>query len=209
MKTIGQFRGIVLSEESEYSKFDVLIRAGLANKAQIQRIHKILSKMEEERPVFSNADRMIMQNLFNRMVELLSNNKQIFTQARRAVHEDVELEEAVKENEDSEKIPASGPPMILVLKRKYIRNMSNNIRIALYYNDKLKKFFSVPYTSYGSVDLAATLQAEDVVRSDDIVIPDDMMELYQSLDEENKKVFVEMLQDEDSLKQLLEFTSAK
>lgn len=203
MKTIGQFRGIVLSEESEYSKFDILVRAGLANKAQIQRIHKILSKMEEERPVFSNADRVIMQNLFNRMVELLSNNKQIFTQARKAVHEDVELEEAVKENEDSEKIPASGPPMILILKRKYIRNMSNNIRIALYYNDKLKKFFSVPYSSSGSVDLTASLQAED------IVIPDDMMELYQSLDEENKKVFVEMLQDEDSRKQLLAFASIK
>jgi hypothetical protein len=144
-----------------------------------------------------------MQNLFNRMVELLSNNKQIFTQARKAVHEDVELEEAVKENEDSEKIPASGPPMILILKRKYIRNMSNNIRIALYYNDKLKKFFSVPYSSSGSVDLTASLQAED------IVIPDDMMELYQSLDEENKKVFVEMLQDEDSRKQLLAFASIK
>lgn len=203
MKTLGSFRRTYITEEQDYSKFDVLVRAGLANKAQIQRIHKILSKMEEERPVFSNADRVIMQNLFNRMVELLSNNKQIFTQARKAVHEDVELEEAVKENEDSEKIPASGPPMILILKRKYIRNMSNNIRIALYYNDKLKKFFSVPYSSSGSVDLTASLQAED------IVIPDDMMELYQSLDEENKKVFVEMLQDEDSRKQLLAFASIK
>lgn len=203
MKTLGSFRRTYITEEQDYSKFDILVRAGLANKAQIQRIHKILSKMEEERPVFSNADRVIMQNLFNRMVELLSNNKQIFTQARKAVHEDVELEEAVKENEDSEKIPASGPPMILILKRKYIRNMSNNIRIALYYNDKLKKFFSVPYSSSGSVDLTASLQAED------IVIPDDMMELYQSLDEENKKVFVEMLQDEDSRKQLLAFASIK
>jgi len=200
MKTIGQIRGSLIEDTSEYSKFDVLIRAGLANKAQLQRIHKILSKMEEERPVFTNADRMIMQNLFNRMVDLLSNNKQIFTQARRAVREDVELDEAVKEIEETDKIPASGPPMILILKRKYIRNMSNNIRIALYYNDKLKKYFSIPYTASGSVDLTPSFQAEE------IVIPDDMMDLYQSLDEENQKVFVEMIQDEEQYQRLKSFT---
>ena len=75
MKNLQEFRTIV-EEESDYSKFDMLVRAGLANKAQLQRIHKILDKMKEERPVFNNADRMILQNLFNKMVDLISNNKQ-------------------------------------------------------------------------------------------------------------------------------------
>jgi hypothetical protein len=39
--------------------------------------------------------RMILQNLFNKMVDLISTNKQIFQQTRRAVREDVELEESV------------------------------------------------------------------------------------------------------------------
>jgi len=90
MKSLEDFKKILLEEEkSDYSKFDMLVRAGLANKAQIQRIHKILDKMGEEKPNFSPADRMIVQNLFNKMVDLITNNKQIFQQTRRAVREDI------------------------------------------------------------------------------------------------------------------------
>lgn len=89
MKSLLEFKSIVEEEKSDYSKFDALVRAGLANKAQMNRIHKILDKMGEERPQFNTADREIMRNLFNRMVDLVS-SKQIFTQARRAVREDVQ-----------------------------------------------------------------------------------------------------------------------
>ena len=90
MKSLLEFKSIVEEEKSDYSKFDTLVRAGLANKAQMQRIHKILDKMGEEKPQFNNADKMIIQNLFNKMVDLISNNKQINMQARRAVKEDIE-----------------------------------------------------------------------------------------------------------------------
>ena len=89
MKSLVEFKFIVEEEKSDYSKFDALVRAGLANKAQIQRIHKILDKMGEERPNFNNADKMIIQNLFTKMVNLISNNKQINQQARRAVKENI------------------------------------------------------------------------------------------------------------------------
>jgi hypothetical protein len=46
MKSLLDFKTIVEEEKSDYSKFDMLVRAGLANKAQIQRIHKILEKMQ-------------------------------------------------------------------------------------------------------------------------------------------------------------------
>jgi hypothetical protein len=103
MKSLQEFK--ILTEESDYAKFDMLVRAGLANKAQIQRIHKILDKMKEERPVFNNADRMILQNLFNKMVDLITSNKQIFQQTRRAVRE--ELEERIIDTTDY-KIGPSG-----------------------------------------------------------------------------------------------------
>jgi len=57
MKSLQDFKTLVEEEKSDYSKFDMLVRAGLANKAQIQIIHKILDKMQEEKPVFNNADR--------------------------------------------------------------------------------------------------------------------------------------------------------
>jgi hypothetical protein len=154
MKSLLDFKTIVEEEKSDYSKFDMLVRAGLANKAQIQRIHKILDKMQEEKPVFNNADRMILQNMFNKMVDLISNNKQIFTQARRAVKEDVDAIEAETLNESGD---AKDPPYILLLKRKAIRIYPDGTKVALYHNKQLDKYFSVPYGP--GVD--AAIQAEE------------------------------------------------
>jgi hypothetical protein len=198
MKSLQEFKHeptIVEEEKSDYSKFDMLVRAGLANKAQIQRIHRILDKMQEERPVFNNADRMILQNLFNKMVDIISNNKQIFQQTRRVVREELdesmldtvdyklapsgrkvrahrvkvgdevygkEKEEPVKEEYTSltEQKMKGDPAPVLVLKRKAIRLFPNGTRIALYYNDKLSKYFSVPYSTDRDID--APIQAEEV-----------------------------------------------
>ena len=188
MKSLEEFK--LLTEESDYAKFDMLVRAGLANKAQLQRIHKILDKMKEDRPVFNNADRMILQNLFNKMVDLISNNKQIFQQTRRAVRE--ELEEKIIDTADFKISPTTGrkvrahrikvgdeidlemkeefeiteetadlpkdPPFVLVLKRKAIRLFPNKVKMALYYNQKLDKYFSIPY---GPNVSSTPLQAEE------------------------------------------------
>ena len=195
MKSLEDFRTIVEEEKSDYSKFDMLVRAGLANKAQLQRIHRILEKMKEDRPVFNNADRMILQNLFNKMVDLISNNKQIFQQTRRAVRE--ELEEGIHDTADY-KISPSGrkvrahrikigdveytkedfeiveatdeipddPPFVLMLKRKAIRMYPNKTKVALYYNQKLDKYFTIPYGK--GVD--SPLQAEEVEQIEEAVM---------------------------------------
>jgi hypothetical protein len=194
MKSLDDFRTLVEEEKSDYSKFDMLVRAGLANKAQLQRIHRILDKMKEDRPVFNNADRMILQNLFNKMVDLISTNKQIFQQTRRAVREDVELDEAeldtidykigpsgrkvrahrikvgdeVKEEFEiiDEAVDVEDPPFVLMLKRKAIRLYPNKTKVALYYNQKLDKYFSIPYGP--KVD--APLQAEEVEQIEEAVM---------------------------------------
>jgi hypothetical protein len=156
MKSLLEFKSIVEEEKSDYSKFDVLVRAGLANKAQMQRIHKILDKMHEEKPQFNNADKMILQNLFNKMVDLISNNKAINMQARRAVKEDedfIEMEQLDEQN------PGPTPPYVLLLKRKAIRLYPDGTKIALYYNKQINKFFSVPYDT----PTGAAIQAEEVV----------------------------------------------
>jgi hypothetical protein len=188
MKNLQDFRQLVEEEKSDYSKFDMLVRAGLANKAQLARIHRILDKMQEERPQFNNADKMILQNLFNKMIDIISNNKQIFQKTRQAVREEVELQEVelytadykvgpsgrkvrahrfkvgdapVKEEVEIEEatleIP-DDPPFVLVLKRKAIRMYPNRTKIALYYNQKLDKYFSIPYG--GGID--SPVQAEEV-----------------------------------------------
>lgn len=203
MKSLLEFKSIVEEEKQDYSKFDALVRAGLANKAQLARIHKILDKMGEERPQFNNADREIMRNLFNRMVNLISNNKQIFGKARQAVRE--ELEEARADNVGSAFPLVPEPPAVLVVKRKAVRLYPDGTRVALYWSDKLKKYFSVPYGP--AIDSA--IQAEEYIREliecEELLLNDgnvvslneetkrQIIETYSRLDESNKEVFWQSL----------------
>lgn len=160
MKSIKDFRPQLVEEEkSDYSKFDVLVRAGLANKAQMQRIHSILDRMQEEKPSFSNADRAIIQNLFNRMVDLISNNKQINMQARRSIKEEVDQIDEVRSSDSP-----NDPPYVLVLRRKAIRLYPDGGRVALYYTPQVDKYFSVPY-GFGA---DTVVQAEEVESIDEL-----------------------------------------
>jgi hypothetical protein len=192
MKLLKEFKEdpLIEEEKSDFSRFDTLVRAGLADKTQIQRLHKILNKMQEERPQFNSSERVLLQNLFTRMVDLITNNKQIFQKTRQVVREEEELDESMlavsdfkinaagkkykahrvkvgdvgREVDDTEEIKEAisqgEPPFVLVLKRKAYRLYPNNLRVALYYNDKLDKYFSVPYISDGKDKTGNVVQAE-------------------------------------------------
>lgn len=210
MKSLLDFKLITEEEKKDYSKFDALVRAGLANKAQMQRIHKILDKMGEEKPNFNPADRAILQNLFNRMVDLISNNKQIYTKAKQAVREDLN-EVSPSATSDVPFVP--DPPAVLVIKRRAVRLYPDGTRVALYYSDKLKRYFTVPYATMSS-GLSA-IQAEnfiDELRSSSRLIENTLLELeddsevelnsemvehiifaYDGLEEENKEKFIDLL----------------
>ena len=215
MKSLLEFKSIVEEEKSDYSKFDVLVRAGLANKAQMQRIHKILDKMSEDRPQFNNADRMIIQNLFNKMVDLISNNKAINMQARRAVKEDEDFIET--DQLDEAQNPGPTPPYVLLLKRKAIRLYPDGTKIALYYNKQINKFFSVPYdTPTGTAIQAEKVEITEAVMDQLHKIVDDkqaqsvkfasghtrkidhftasaLTQVHKALNDDNKKKFADLV----------------
>lgn len=261
MKSLLDFKTILTEEEkSDYTKFDALVRAGLANKAQIQRMHKILDKMGEERPQFTNADRMIIQNLFTKMVDLITNNKQIYSQTRRAVRED--LEEGVVDTSDyklgaagqkvrahrvkvgdtapqvgtmapevgddaeqdqdrtkklyKENIDSQALPFVLVLRRKAVRMYPEGTRVALYYNERLNRYFSVPYSSESLAK--APIQAEEVttqIQHDDGTVSDVdaktismLMDVYDGLNEHNRTKFIAMVESSsEELNKAIEFAS--
>jgi hypothetical protein len=194
MKSLSRFKQeptVILEEEkADYSKFDMLVRAGLANKAQLQRIHRVLDKMTDDRPQFNNTDREIMKNLFNKMVDLISNNKQVFQQTRRAIKEGVLDTSDFRVSPSGKKIRAhrivlskkdsvendqnnikeefdiieeqlrGDPPTVLLLKRKAIRMYPNGTKIALYFNERLNKYFSVPYSE--DIKISSSIQAEEI-----------------------------------------------
>ena len=218
MKSLLDFKLITEEEKKDYSKFDALVRAGLANKAQMQRIHKILDKMGDERPTFNPADRAIMQNLFNKMVDLISNNKQIYTKAKQAVRE--ELEEAT----NTPLVPM--PPIIMVIKRKAVRLYPDGTRIALYYNDKMKRYFSVPFgtpeadisgvqaenfidelRASANLTESTTLELQDGSQVElDTLMVNRIVYAYDGLEEENKEKFIDLLtSSEESFDKTYEF----
>jgi hypothetical protein len=218
MKSLLDFKLITEEEKKDYSKFDALVRAGLANKAQMQRIHRILDKMSDERPTFNPADRAILQNLFNRMVDLISNNKQIYTKAKQAVRE--ELEEAT----NTPLVPM--PPIIMVIKRKAVRLYPDGTRIALYYNDKMKRYFSVPFgtpeadisgvqaesfidelRAMSNLTEETTLELQDGSQVElDVLMANRIVYAYDGLEENNKQKFVDLLtSSEESFDKAYEF----
>jgi len=220
MKSLLDFKLITEEEKKDYSKFDALVRAGLANKAQVQRIHKILDKMGEDKPNFSPADRAIMQNLFNRMVDLISNNKQIYTKAKQAVRE--ELDEGTRM--DSPLVPM--PPIIMVIKRKAVRLYPDGTRIALYYSDKMKRYFSVPFgtpeadisgvqaesfidelRAMSNLTEDTTLELQDGSQVElDVLMANRIVYAYDGLEEDNKQKFVDLLtSSEESFDKAYEF----
>lgn len=260
MKSLQEFKQeptIVEEEKSDYTKFDMLVRAGLANKAQLARLHRILDKMKEDRPVFNPTDRAMLQDLFNKMIGIITDNKQIFQRTRQVVREEldesmldtfnfkigpsgrkvrahrvkvgdvsygkdkVEKEEVeVDALELTEEVMKKDPPFVLVLKRKAFRLYPNGMKIALYYNDKLNKYFSIPYSTERDVD--APIQAEETeyieesvmdqlhkivagkqkqkvkfgdgsTRSVDHFTASAITQVHNALNDENKKKFADMV----------------
>jgi len=199
MKSLLEFKSIVEEEKSDYSKFDALVRAGLANKAQLARIHKILDKMGEERPQFNNADREIMRNLFNRMVDLVS-SKQIYGKARQVVREEIELDEA---RMDTPLVP--DPPVVLVIKRKAVRLYPDGTRIALYWSDKIKRAFSIPYGPMVDAPVQAEEYIKELVEAEELLLNDgnvislneetkqQIINTYGQLEEDSKEYFWQQL----------------
>jgi hypothetical protein len=202
MKSLLEFKSIVEEEKQDYSKFDALVRAGLANKAQLARIHKILDKMGEERPQFNNADREIMRNLFNRMVDLVS-SKQIYGKAKQAIRE--ELEEAKMDSVGSSYPLLPDPPAVLVIKRKAVRLYPDGTRIAMYWSDKLKRVFSLPYGPAVDPVVQAEEYVKELIESEELLLNDgniinlneetkqQIINTYGQLEESSKEVFWQQL----------------
>ena len=234
MKSLQEFKTVVEEEKQDFSKFDALVRAGLGNKAQIQRMHQILAKMEEERPNFSQADKSIIQNIFMKMVDLITNNPQIHRQARKSVKESVVDTSDFKLSASGRKVRAhrikfddpgdmkeeivldesltKEPPFILILKRKAIRLYPNGMKVAVYHNDRLSKDFAIPFTQ----DDAGMIQAEQIeLDTGDIMELDEetinaFQSVYHSLTEENREKFVDLIHTSpETFEQAKEFALSK
>ena len=100
----------------------------------------------------------------------------------------------------TEKMDTESAPFVLMLKRKYIRLMDNKLKVAVYYNDKINKYFMVPVTDKND----AVIQAESVISEKELVTS--FLKMYEQLSEENRQKVFEMLQNDETYNQLKKFT---
>ena len=117
------------------------------------------------------------------------------------------------------------PPYVLVLKRQSIRLFPNNTKVALYYNDKLNKTFSVPY----GPGMNPIIQAESLLNNlnfsedskgflfesgESIEIlhheAESLLNLYNKLNESNRKRMLNSLcESKNSFNKILKFAINK
>lgn len=110
------------------------------------------------------------------------------------------------------------PPVMLVIKRRAVRLYPDGTRVALYWSDKLKRYFSVPY----GTNIINPIQAEEYVQelqeTDEILLNDGnsitiseeskelLINTYYQLDEEHRELFWERLtESEESFNTIYEF----
>ena len=105
------------------------------------------------------------------------------------------------------------PPAVLIMRRKSVRQYPNNQRVALYFVDKINKYVTVPYTAmqWSSTGIAeekniidqintaaCSMDATKLVFENGSMVfinqhsAKQMIKLYNSLNEEHKKEFVEI-----------------
>jgi hypothetical protein len=122
------------------------------------------------------------------------------------------------------------PPVLLVMRRKSIRQFPDGQRVALYFIDKLNKFVSVPFDSKGNVSLtfeeteepSILDQLEEIVSESvskrivfedgsnmlvDKFIANDVLWIFNNLNEENKTQLNEKIKSsKDDFKNIVEFS---
>lgn len=105
------------------------------------------------------------------------------------------------------------PPAVLIMKRKAIRQFPNGQRVALYYIDKLNKYVTVPYStlqwSAMPEEVSEIDSLKSIIESNRVgqKITNEIMEVYNSLNDNNKQKFMQMAESDFS--KLLEFVIYK
>jgi len=119
------------------------------------------------------------ENIYQKYLEKY--NKQIKQSQRKEI----------KENTNQEQ-----PPYILVLKRQNVRQFPGGIGVALYYNEKLGKHFSVPYgkTMDSSIQAENTIDTSESLEEKELIIK--FLNTFSKLTEENQQKMLEMVNED-------------
>jgi hypothetical protein len=97
------------------------------------------------------------------------------------------------------------PPVVLVIKRKAVRLYPDGTRIALYWSDKIKRAFSIPYGPMVDAPVQAEEYIKELVEAEELLLNDgnaislneetkqQIINTYGQLEENSKEYFWQQL----------------
>lgn len=142
MKSFGAFKQQLTEAISQdQQRFDALVRAGLMDKTKLAKLHRVMEKLTQDQSL-SSQERQLVFELVQELTHVVTSNLGVFQKVRQAVKEEV-----IAEATDSGSVGlyTQEPPPLVVLRRKAIRMYPHQTKVALYYSDKLDRYFTVPY----------------------------------------------------------------
>jgi hypothetical protein len=142
MKSFGAFKQQLNESISpEQQRLDTLVRSGLMDKTKLAKIHRVMGKLGQDQPL-STAERQMAYEMMQELLHVVTSNVGVFQKTRQALHT-----ESVQEATDSNSVALyhHEPPPLVILRRKAIRMYPHDTKVALYYSDKLDRYFTIPF----------------------------------------------------------------
>ena len=133
MKTFKQLR-----EDVDTKKLTNLVRAGLFDSNKLPLLKRLLNKDVTH---MTTQEKTAMSELLDKLLDEVLGNTQVYSKVKSNLQ---------KESLDEKYEVAGDLPTVLILKRKAIRVYPDGQRVALYYNERLDTFVSVPYSHIGT-----------------------------------------------------------
>ena len=99
-----------------------------------------------------------------------------------------------KDVQESKKISSDQPPYMLMLKRVTTRAFPGSVNVALYHNDVLDRYFSVPYGK----DIESVFQAENISEElSEKEIISSFLNIFKNLSEDQQEKMIGMINEGD------------
>lgn len=206
MKTLNEIQGGIRAQYSSDSKL-VPDGAGGYRKVRARRI-KVGDIVPDpsmiDAPDVGDNDE---EQDKNRVMDLYQKYKKMYSKLSKPIPKPKLTNTPVAKEEFEESVIIEGKgiedfPYVLILKRLNVRQYPNGMKIGLYFNEKLGKHFSIPY----GPGVNGEIQVEETIEESHKSLLLNILNTFYNLNEENQKKMIEMIKNDNTFHQLVDFS---
>lgn len=122
----------------------VLVRAGLYDSHQLAKVNRAVLKLLNQETL-TLQDRTVLLTILEKLLQMVTDHQNIKQLMKRTLQT-----EHTGADDFGHLVPGQ-PPTILLFRRKAFRQYPDQTKVALYYNEKLDRYLSIPYTEGDNV----------------------------------------------------------